>query len=364
MNCNRCDFRSDDLTEHAFDSGHLLCIVCQRRSLTIHETQTCPTCIGRVRADLADILDGYAILEPTSLAAVTLLGDGTMQRLMRPDELASLTVTQHPLARADEAWPKPIRDEWPSDPLPVVAALASWEDFWREHYRDPAGPKATLAGVIGYLTANLDTGRCAAQTHPAFDEFAADVHRLRTAVQHAAGLADVPVAAPASCFDCGGELLRTFAPPRLPLASRRAKARKQAAHVLTLVARQRHAEASYGVVQVTDWPVGTARRAARVALRGRPDEGLTDTWTCEQCRRVYDQTEYFIGLQVAGEKWVEVPLVAEVTRRSVRTVRSWYMRGLVTAVCLLDGSERVLVWWPDVAARLRHADDAASSQGA
>lgn len=363
MNCNRCDYQAESLTEHAFATGHRLCIVCQRQSLREHENQTCPACVGRVRADLADIAAGYALLEPSGVVTLTLLGDGTMQRLFRPDEWASYGVTAHPLARDGEQVVKPIRDEWPSDPLPIVAALASWEDFWRDDFRDPVGPPATLTDVVGYLSANLDTGHRAAQTHPAFDEFAADVSRLRSMVQHGAGLADVPLEADAKCFDCGGPLLRTFAEPRVTaeLVTRRKELR---AYIATAIADAHRArQASRSIL-----PVRREQRDAERMLfarrHGTPQEGLVDDWTCGWCRRVYDQPSYFLALRAASSSWVSVRLAADTARRSTWTVWSWQRRGLVSSACRV-ADRTVVVWWPDVSDRaFRHADDAASQQSA
>lgn len=284
--CNRCEYRADDLADHARETGHWLCIVCRRRSLTEHERQTCALCLGRVRADLADIATGYALLEPRNLTALTLLGDGTMQRHAHRYEL-------------DEG----VRDEWDSDPLPVIPTLASWEDFLREHYRDPKGPpNPTLTDVVGYLTRNLDTGHKAAQTFPAFDELAAGIRQLRSTVTHAAGLADDPVAAPASCFDCGGRLLRTYG-----------------------------------------------------------DTGLTDDWTCEGCRGVYDQASYFLALRAhhaeAKPEWRPPTVAAWLVDRPFRTLQTWMRLGVVASVCHTV-SRRQLVWMPDVKA----ASDATARQ--
>lgn len=363
MKCARCDYAATDLSEHAHETGHLLCIVCRRRSLTEFEAQTCPVCIAAVRADLADIAAGYATLEPTGLTAMTMLGDGTMQRLFRRDEWASYGVTPHPLARDGEQVVKPIRDEWPSDPLPVVAALASWEDYWRADFGDPTGPPATLSGVVTYLTAHLDTGHRAAQRHPAFDEFAQEVRRLRTVVQHSAGLADIPVAAPAECFDCGGPLLRTFAEPRTTAedVTRRKQLVAYIAATITDADRARRASRNPA-------PVHVARREAERMLfarrRGTVREGLTDDWTCAWCRRVYDQPSYFLALRAASSSWVSVRLAADTARRSVWTVWSWLRRGLVTGACRVE-DRMVVVWWPDVSDRaFRQADDGESQRSA
>lgn len=319
--CARCNFVAEDddaAEEHARETSHLRCIVCQRTSLTVHERQTCARCVAAVRADLADILESYTLIEPSGVVGLTLLGDGTMQRHAHRYELDSLNVHRHPLAQPGEGEPRPIRDEWQSDPLPVLPALASWEDYLRQDYGDPKGAvPATLSATIDYLMSNLDTRHDFAQTFPGFDDLAAEIRRHRSTAHHAAGLADDPLEAEAECFDCGEPLLRTYAPPI--------------------------------------GPVGGEPR------RGLTGEGLTDEWTCSWCRHVYDQQSYFIGLRVATSMWVDLPLAAKVAHRSVWTVRSWARRLQVTAACRVsDGA--VLVWWPDVSDRaFRHADEQRSA---
>lgn len=366
MNCARCDYTAADLTEHAFTSGHLLCVVCRRRSLTAFEAQTCPACVGAVRADLADIVAAYTLLRPDGLVGLTLTGDGTMQRRAHGYELASLHPSPHPLATDGESVPKPIRDEWASDPLPVLPALVSWEDWLRQEYRDGRGAvPATLTATVDYLTRNLDAGHVFAQTFAGFDEFAGEVARHRSSARFAAGLADDPVSADARCFDCGGPLLRTYRPADADvLVARRQHARRAVNALLDPVRRQRAAERSYGIRDVTPLPATKALEVARLALVGTDAEGLVDDWTCGHCRRVYDQPSYFLALRAAASMWVRVPVAAETAQRSVWTLRSWVRRGLVTAACrVLDRA--VVVWWPDVSDRaFRHADDAASQQSA
>lgn len=316
--CARCDFEADDLAEHAAEAGHWLCVVCQRRSLSHHEPQTCASCIAAVRADLADLVQAYTLLDPSGLTGLTLLGDGTMQRHAHDYELDSRDAARHPLAADGElATPKPIRDEWPSDPLPVLPALASWEDYLREDYRDVKGAvPANLSATVDYLMSNLDARHNFAQTFPGFDDLARQIRHHRAAGMHVAGLADDPLEADADCFDCGGPLLRTYEPPVAPVNPTRL---------------------------------------------GTKYEGLTDKWTCGWCRRVYDQTSYFLALRAKASSWVPIPLAAETTQRSVWTVRSWARRGLVTAACRVV-DRAVLVWWPDVSDRaFRHADEKQSA---
>jgi hypothetical protein len=356
--CARCDFEADDLAEHAAEAGHYLCIVCQRRSLTVHERQTCATCVAAVRADLADILEAVALLEPSSVVGLTLLGDGTMQRHPHEYELRSRNAQRHPLAADDEpATPKPIRDEWDSDPLPVLAALASWEDYLRSDYGDEKGAvPANLSATVDYLTINLDSRHNFAQTFPGFDDLAREIRHHRGAGTHAAGLADDPLEAEADCFDCGGPLLRTYAPPT-ELDEERARRIALKAYIEACDDAIRAARAASRSASLIRREQNAALALLSEPRPGRAREGLTDDWTCGWCRRVYNQTSYFLALRAKASSWVPIPLAAETTQRSIWTVRSWARRGLVTAACrVLDRA--VLVWWPDVSDRaFRHADD-------
>ena len=291
--CRRCDFRGDDLEEHARESGHWLCVVCRYRSLADFEPQTCGICIGRVRADLADILEAFALLEPRGTTALTLLGDGTMQRYTPKADI-------------------PLYDwTWPNDPLPVLPALMSWEDFIREELKAPKGEAdPTLTDVVGWLSQNLDSRLNISQSFAGFDEFVTEVRKHRSALQHAAALVADPVEAPAECFECGEALLRTYQPPL------------RAIHGIRL---------------------------------GLKSEGLVDKWTCSGCRSEYDQTRYFLALKAKASSWVSVPLAAETAQKPVRTLRTWIRRLQVTAACRID-DHAVLVWWPDVSDRaFRHA---------
>lgn len=204
--CARCDFIAEDddaAADHAREAGHLRCIVCQRRSLTTHQAQTCATCVAAVRLDLADIVEAFALLDPSGIVGLTLIGDGTMQRHAHDYELHSRDRARHPLATdADDATPKPVRDEWPSDPLPVVPALASWEDYLRAEYHDDKGAvPANLSATVDYLMSNLDSRHRFAQTFPGFDDLAREIRHHRSAGTHAAGLADDPLEAEAECFE-------------------------------------------------------------------------------------------------------------------------------------------------------------------
>ncbi len=147
---------------------------------------------------------------------------------------------------------------------------------------------------IGYLERKM---RWAANNHPGFDEFAADLRQLHGRLERATGRVRKPAKAGASCFDCGGDLIR-------PLT----------------------------------------------------DQGLEveDVVTCQQCHAAYDGARYLLALRANvddGQGWVRVTDAATFSRRPVRTIRSWVERLHVTSVCDVE-RHSVLVWWPDLRARL------------
>lgn len=299
MNCRRCNFRADDLEEHARESGHWLCAVCGRQSLTLFEAQTCAQCIGRVRADLADVVTAAAGIDPSGVHSLTLLGDGTMQRHQHAYE--QIPPSRHPLARDDENAPPPIRDEWQADPLPVLPALASWEDMLRQEYGDETGAvPATLTETVDYLSRNLDAGRDFAQTFHAFDEMAAEIRRHRSSMQHAAGLADVPLRAGTGCLDCQGDLIRVYRDPAPPAEHRQLQ--QDLRSYLARVDRDLWA-ARRGCRTVA--PLVAERQAAERLLReprrGQEREGLTEEWECRDCQRIYTQAEYYLAVRAELE---------------------------------------------------------------
>jgi hypothetical protein len=327
VNCRRCDYRADDLEEHARETGHWLCVVCRRRSLTEFEPQSCPDCVGNIRADLADLVTAYTELQPTSLYALTLLGDGTMQRHARRDEVDS-----------------GIRDEWPNDPLPVLPALASWEDYIRDHYRDPKGAaNPTLTEVVDYLTRNLDTGHMAAQTFPAFDELAASIRRHLSQLHHALGWADDPRSANADCTRCGGTLHRAYRPPARTDEERQRLALRAVATMLAPVHNQRAAERTYGLLHLTRLPAPfEIRDAAEPAMLGLDDEGLDDIAVCRGCGHEYTSAEYRVALRLKAlanaTGWITVPAAAGLLERPEQTVWTWVRRMVMPSACrLTDG---------------------------
>lgn len=238
--CARCQFAADDLTGHAADAEHWLCVVCSR-SLRVDETQTCQRCIGAVRVDLTTIVELYGLL-PAELPhhANAQIPGGDALVMLTPGSAGDQAVygRHHDVS----CWCGHSHhvDELPSDPESVAATLASWEDDLRHVFGHPAAQTSTVSETAAYLNAQL---HLAASTHPAFDELANDLRRLLLRLQLATATGDWPLRAPVRCFDCGQERLQR----------------------------------EYG------------------------HAGLVDDWTCRSCQRQYTQESYWLALRAALE---------------------------------------------------------------
>lgn len=132
-----------------------------------------------------------------------------------------------------------VDDERWAEQGPPLLVLATWEDDWRIQFGHGGGLRATVDRAADYLARNLTR---AGSEHPAFDEFAADLRRLRARLeavihdQPQGDLAGIP------CFDCGGDLERKLT-----------------------------------------------------------DRGLEDHWTCRRCRRRYTDPEYHLAVRAKIE---------------------------------------------------------------
>lgn len=301
----RCGFRgsADELREHAEDFGHPACRVC-RWPLPDAVVVTCDRCVRSVRDDLAAVDEHMADLERRVvdgaysggwLVALTMLTDGSMAGGGEEDHVRY------------------------RDPIAVAAWLEMWDRDWREefgHRRVPylrlGHPDRFASDVRRDCLAYLRTWLwLAARTHPAFADFAADMRQLRSLVEHVALLVADPVRAPIPCA-CGGRLVQRS---RFGDIDER---RREAARVqVGSVARQRHAEASYGVTGLTPWP--------EVTVAGVDAEGRSDERVCRECGTTYDAGAYLWRYRLLTELdgWVSVERAAEVVDRSVHTVWAW-----------------------------------------
>ena len=312
--CARCDY-DGDLPQHAEEADHPLCYVCHRRSLTVHERQTCAQCIGRTRADLADIENLYARLDPyltesrfPSNSSAERTGGSTSDENEIPGGNALVR-----LGPGGAGWDASSRrgnrehvaDEHEHDPQSVEGLLAIHEDDWRHQLGHPAAGPATVAGSVGYLTSQLDR---MAQAYSEFDSFAEDMRRLRTGLKADLGLSERPVTG-ADCFDCGERLVRRYRYPG-----------------------DQH----------------------QPPYDPRVGPGLEDHYTCERCERTYTHAEYMLAVrshhadQAVGE-WRPASIAAHLVDRSFRTIQTWINTPdvEVAAACRLT-DRRLVVWMPDV----------------
>lgn len=193
------------------DSGCVLCA----RPLAEDEPQTCRRCAGRVLGDLAWVERLHPLLsvELAGRVGAGRTAPGSGDGLPMGDLLSLLG------PGANVA----CRDAQPDDAPSVVGTLAGWEDDWRQTRGLPGAPgPATVESASGFLRAN---NGWAAQRHPAYGEFAAEVRDLLGRLKAALRLTDTPTIAsidgtPVRCLaptehgTCGATLMRHYAPPR------------------------------------------------------------------------------------------------------------------------------------------------------
>lgn len=171
------------------------CVVCGIEHV---DEQTCPSCIGTTRTDLAEIRRMYHALP---LHAVEGGNDGHLES-SRPIPGGEAMVMLAPGSGHGYA-----EYERKGEAIPTELLLATWEDDWREvRSGETALELASVDAAVKYLDANLDW---AAQQHPAFDSFAEEIR------EHRAHLEDVlhdgeRIDTGAPCKVCGRPLERNY----------------------------------------------------------------------------------------------------------------------------------------------------------
>lgn len=195
MRCRRCedspDYDRDQLLEHATQADHPLCVIC-RRSLDPAEPQTCRRCLDRARAHLDDIADAWVRLNSNHHHWPA----GSRATMPGGDRL----VLAGPGSDASEPGPEVL-----TDPPAVAHALASWAADWAEIRREPCSgllgavrPVLEASHAVAYLGRHL---QWAANTHPAFDDYAADIRRIRARLNATLALNNPPETG-APCLRC------------------------------------------------------------------------------------------------------------------------------------------------------------------
>lgn len=304
--CARCDWQPmpdavDDndqpvppavqLRWHAYEAQHPLCTCCGH-SLEDTHPQTCEPCITKTGELLSGVIalwadlpgelghakvqkydhsrgggDEHALPGGTILALLSPGSDGqAARRLTTSDKAAGLTGREH------------APDNRPEDAPSIAWTLASWEQDWRDmrgedHDAPPMSTPAVTLAAARYLEQH---NRWAANTHPAYAEYADEIQGLHARLEVALGRVRRPVKAGANCFECTGTLIR---------------------------------------------PVG--------------DDGLEDERhvVCRTCGEVYDAARYNLALaakldegsrmDIAGQAYATVGVLAKMLDRSERTLRAW-----------------------------------------
>jgi len=227
------------------------CIVCLRRHLQEDEPQTCRECIIRVKQHLNDIrglwihlpAEAHAHWEDCSLpggSALVMMGPGS--------------AGTHDALLGDLATD--------ADPPSLPYELGQWEDDWRREHGHPAAVAImTVEGAAAYLGTHTTW---AARWHPAFDEYAADLRRLRAAL----------------------------------IAVTQAGRRSQRSDVTCLGCGQSELEREFYVPRPCDGKHGGKHRESC------DQGGRRDWWVCPRCGEIYDQERYALaaGETVKGQR--------------------------------------------------------------
>lgn len=196
------------------------CIVCKRAGLDEHEPQTCIRCLGRTRSALASIVELYALL-PAAISAKAGAAPPLDPSGVRADheppmpggDALALLAGGSDVNRASRGGDRShVTDEIGVDATSTVNVLATWEDDFRHLRGEPAATRrADVTSASDYLTRRLSW---AAQHHPAFDEFARDIRRLRGRLAVATSHDHVvDRGAKIGCPDCGEPLVRYYRQP-------------------------------------------------------------------------------------------------------------------------------------------------------
>lgn len=267
---------------HDTDCDRRHCVVCAREHTDDTCPQTCPGCVHTVRDNLAAIVDMHTRLEDQ---ATHTHADGRLNTgPLGGDAMVMLADGRYlPASRI-------TCDEQRNDPLPPLLVLATWEDDIRLTIGHKPAGRATITDAAGYLDQHLTM---IAQRHPAFDELAADLDRLRGRLEAVLCEGDREDETRTPCITCGTRLVRRY-----------------------------------------------GRRVS------------DDHHQCPRCQRRYIGDEFVRAKHhhLASEEaatWVLLSHAAQIVDRSGRTVRTWVNRLQVTAYCD-PVTHRVYVWWPDV----------------
>jgi hypothetical protein len=163
----------------------MICVVCANPDRDVETGQVCPGCAHRIACDLRDIADLYvhvSLWPGSGNAGPRVSGSREAPLPLRVDAL-DLTMparggTVHDM-HGDQ-----------TGHIAVASILDQWVEDWRDHRgkgeRRPEPPSVIV--LTDWLGKRLDD---ACHDHPAIDEFAADMRRLRRTLRMVTG--DGPV---------------------------------------------------------------------------------------------------------------------------------------------------------------------------
>lgn len=184
------------------------CVVCGIEHV---DEMTCPGCVGQAREDLTEVRDLFATLPGQAAfggndgrleASRPILGGEAMVMLAPSSDGRAATRGKHAGRDASH-----LADEHPDEaPMPEIT-LMGWEDDWRSLLGSPTSDLVTVDASAAYL---LDHLSWAAQHHPAFDAFAAEMRQQRARIEDVLHTGQRPwLGAP--CETCGQPLERIWA---------------------------------------------------------------------------------------------------------------------------------------------------------
>lgn len=350
------------------------CTICGRGHITNEQPQTCPKCLTKIRADLADLEHAYHQLGHQAtdaghngkLVAAAPIPGGDAQVLRGPTVKLPLLRTYAGYTDETFRQDNPVsKSGRPTDPIPPLAVLAQWEDIYRSHLGHAPAGRASLPRTIGYLTGQLPL---IAQIvdGPDFLEFTRQLRHLRAACERALHDEQEPERG-VECFECGDKLVRRF------------RTVKPCRHD-TPARRWLRTLGSYGL-RVYAYEVQAARLpCAECDQGGIKDPGVGMSWECPGCRKSYDPGEYSKAVRRdlleagdAGDGWTHITIAADAATTLVglpvpaATVRKWAEREKVGWLCQWRAGVAAglqLVYWPDVAEAAVEAVDRAKEAAA
>ena len=370
------------------------CVLCRTRHNTNDHPITCPTCVGRVRTDLHDVLWHCRHLRwqatrsnGLATASARIPGGDALVLYARAGVFAENIKTTHGYTpvEVDEI-------HHPDDVVPVLLPLASWAIAWRRYFGHDLAAAASVSGIIGYLTDSDRLNRMAQATDgPDWTAFAWDIGALLRQLEQVLHDESEPEQG-VSCFECSQRLVRRFgkpAPCKHMTPARRWLTEGLPAERAAALARLEVMRSYPELGAPTDRDVAAARRtptsaeesAARVPCEacikagqgGIDDPSVGQSWECIGCRRKYTPGEYAqavrADLQAGGpdrDGWTFVNMAAEAASTQTgaviapSTVRRWMDRNQVISCCrwsaTVDGKSTGRVPAYDEPAGRRHAE--------